>query len=175
MDLSKAGIEIRAEEAGDAAGVRRVNELAFDMLAEADLVEALRMRGAVTLSLVAIAAGEVVGHILFTPLRDEKGAELAGGVGLAPMAVVPERQRQGIGSALVEQGLRELAAAGHDFVVVLGHPTYYPRFGFVPSVGFGMACEFEVPEDVFMALELRKGALADWHGVARYQPEFSAA
>jgi putative acetyltransferase len=175
MDLTGAGLEIRAEEPGDAAGVRRVNELAFGAPAEADLVEALRARGVVTLSLVAVADGEVVGHILFTPVRDETGADRPGAVGLAPMAVVPERQRQGIGSALVERGLRELTAAGHEFVIVLGHPTYYPRFGFAPAAHFDMQCEFDAPEEAFLALELREGALADWHGVARYQPEFAEA
>jgi putative acetyltransferase len=93
-------------------------------------------------------------------------------MGLAPMAVIPERQRQGIGCALVRAGLDECRRLGAVGVIVVGHPEFYPRFGFVRASSFNLTCEFEVPDDVFMALELVSGAF-DNGGLMRYQPAFS--
>jgi putative acetyltransferase len=167
-------VEIRAETPDDFAAVRRVNECAFGRSAEADLVDALRAHGKATISLVAVQAGNVVGHILFSPVTIESGSEALPVSGLAPMAVLPEFQRRGIGSRLVKRGLEQCRNAGHRGVVVLGHPEYYPRFGFVPASRFGISSEYAVPDEVFMALELREGALRDCRGgVAKYQPEFS--
>jgi putative acetyltransferase len=156
-------VHIRDEEPGDAPAVRRVNETAFAGPAEADLVEALHAAAAVTLSLVAVDRGAIVGHILFSPV------DLDGVVGLAPMAVAPARQGAGIGSALVRAGLERLAAAGVAAVVVVGHPSYYPRFGFQPAARFGLRWEHG-HDDAFFALELVPGALAGG-GVVRYRPE----
>ena len=95
-------------------------------------------------------------------------------MGLAPMAVLPERQRQGIGSALVREGLSAIERMGADAVVVLGHPAYYPRFGFKPAATYGLRSEYDVPDDVFMALELRPGVLEDIKGKVKYAPAFSS-
>jgi putative acetyltransferase len=172
-------MEIRPEQPEDVPAVHRVNSAAFGRDAEARLVDLLWDAGAVIASLVAVdKAGEkvgdeeeVVGHILFSPVTlDGCDGSIAG---LAPMAVLPGRQRSGIGSALVERGLAACRDAGIHAVVVLGHPEYYPRFGFVPASRFGLGCEYPVPDEVFMALELTPGALQDCRGTVRYRPEFS--
>jgi putative acetyltransferase len=106
---------------------------------EADIVDALRSSCPEALSLVAIQDTHVVGHMLFTPVTID-GASIVGGMGLAPMAVLPEKQRLGIGSRLVRAGLEQLRHVGCPFVIVLGHPEYYPRFGFLPASRFGLSC-----------------------------------
>ena len=162
-------IAIRREKPGDEAAVHRVNAIAFGGPDEATLVDALRANGGVTLSLVAEAEGSVVGHVLFSPVRiDPKGSA----IGLGPMAVLPVHQRHGIGGRLVREGLELLRLAGHGAVVVLGHPEYYPRFGFSRASGFGLWCEFDCPDEAFMAIELIPEALANRAGVVRYRPEF---
>jgi putative acetyltransferase len=166
-------VVIRQEKPEDIAAIRHVNEQAFGRPAEADLVDALRTRGKVTLSLVAVQDDRVVGHILFSPVMIESEGKVFAAVGLAPMAVLPELQRQGIGSLLVKRGLELCREAGHECVVVLGHPEYYPRFGFVPASKYGIKCEYDVPDAVFMAIELREGALQGRAGTAKYQPEFN--
>lgn len=165
---------IREEQPGDRGAVREVNEGAFGQPAEAGLVEALHRECAVVVSLVAEIAGAVVGHILFSPVEVESpaGKRL---VGLAPMAVAPELQRQGIGSLLVRAGLERCGAAGFDGVVVVGHPEYYLRFGFVPARQFGLRCEYDVPSEVFMALELPGRSLAGASGLVRYHAAFAQA
>ncbi len=174
---AKAPVFVRPETPADVFAIRRVNERAFGRAQEADLVDALRRRDAVILSLVAVAGGEVVGHIEFTPvtLEDRRGkpeGSAPDAVGLGPMAVLPEYQKRGIGSRLVREGLAVLRRGGRDAVVVLGHPGYYTRFGFAPSVRYGIRSEYDVPDEVFMVLELRPGALAHRHGVFHYDPEF---
>jgi len=152
-----------------------VNERAFAQSSEADIVDAVRSAGAMTLSLVALLRGEVVGHILFSPVTVQSPNGNFDAVGLAPMAVVPELQKNGIGSQLVQRGLAELRAAGHELVVVLGHAAYYRRFGFVKASTYGIRSEYRVPDEVFMALELKPGALRGHvGGVVRYRPEFAA-
>jgi len=168
-------LEIRGEEPRDEAAVRLLNEEAFGSAEEADIVDALRASGKVTLSLVAELEGRVVGHILFSPVTIETPTRTVAAVGLAPMAVLPELQRRGIGSLLVRQGLEQCRRADHERMVVLGHPDYYPRFGFVPASRFGIRSEFGVPDDVFMALELRPGTFAGVSGTARYEEEFGEA
>jgi putative acetyltransferase len=163
-------LTIRPERPADADAVRRVNKVAFGQPDEADLVDRLRQSGARYLGLVAEAEGGVVGHVLFTPVSLDAGT--ADVRGLAPMAVLPEHQRSGVGSALVRAGLAACAEDGAEAVVVLGHPDYYPRFGFRPASAFGLACAYDVPDEAFMALELVEGALADAGGVAHYHPAF---
>jgi putative acetyltransferase len=164
---------IRREEPRDADAVRRVNELAFGQPTEANLVCELTAAGASTLSLVAEEGGCVVGHILFSPVTIETHAGQVIAVGLAPMAVLPDQQRKGIGTRLVQEGLAELKRLGHEVVVVVGHPDYYPRFGFSRASGFGLRTEIDCSDEAFMAIELRPGALAGRAGVVRYRPEFS--
>lgn len=163
---------VRPETSEDATDIRRVNEEAFGGTIEADIVDKLRQRRAFTLSLVAIYEGKVVGHILFSPVTIDSESSSTSAVGLGPMAVLPSLQRKGIGSKLVSNGLKECQRLGYGIVVVLGHPDYYPRFGFVPASTYGIKCEYDVPDEVFMALELRPGALSKRSGVAKYQPEF---
>src|SRR5262245_22134439 len=143
---------IRAEREGDADAIREVNLAAFPTAAEATLVDALRRQGASTVSLVA-QHGSIVGHILFSPVTLAGGHD-AGILGLAPLAVRPSSQRQGIGSQLVREGLDAVRQAGARAVVVVGHSAFYPRFGFVPASRFGLRCEYDVPDDLFMAMEL---------------------
>jgi len=168
-------ITIRRETEEDATGIRHVHERAFNSSIEADVVEALRRRGAVTLSLVAERDGKAVGHILFSPADIRTGGSTHPAVALGPMAVLPELQRTGIGSRLVKHGIEELRHGAHGLVVVLGHPTYYPRFGFVPASGYGIGCEFDVPDEAFMILELQKGTWKGRRGTVHYQPEFREA
>jgi putative acetyltransferase len=165
---------IREEAPRDAAAIRQVNTTAFETDAEAKLVDALRAAGALTLSLVAEADGEIVGHIAFSPVVVESSRRTNHGVGLAPMAVAPAYQRQGIGGRLIDDGLRRLRDAGHRFCVVLGHAEYYPRHGFSRASNFGMQWERPVPDDIFFVRELAKGGLAGVSGTVRYRPEFNA-
>jgi putative acetyltransferase len=147
--------------------------LAFAQTAEADLIERLRRACTDSLSLVAVE-GEVVGHILFTPVAVEGAGRRVVGMGLGPMAVTPDRQRRGIGSQLVGRGLDLLRERGCPFVVVVGHPEYYPRFGFETASGHGLASQWEgVPDTAFMVLILDEPAMAGVSGVAEYGEEFS--
>src|SRR5215813_14518101 len=165
---------IRKENAADIPAIRQVNERAFGQPDEAKLVDALRANGKAIISLVAESEGQIVGHILFSPVTLEPANRELFALGLAPMAVLPEFQNQGIGSLLVRAGLDECRKQGCDFVAVLGHPAYYPRFGFVPSINFNIKSEYDVPDEVFMLLELRDGALSGCSGIVKYQPEFAA-
>ena len=164
---------IRHERPGDIPGIRHVNRTAFDTATEMDLVDALRQQAPNLVSMVAIDNDVVVGHILFSPVTLSPHPE-ARIMGLAPMAVVPERQRQGIGSALVRAGLAECRRLGAVAAVVLGHAEYYPRFGFVPASAFGLVSEYDVPDDVFMAIELEPAALEGKSGTIRYHAVFAS-
>ena len=166
-------ITVRPEQPEDADQVRRVNEVAFGRPHEAALVDAVR-GSADTLSLVAVLGQQVVGNILFTAVWIERTDRTTAAVGLGPMAVLPEHQRRGVGSDLVRAGLDACRRLGHAVVVVLGHPDYYPRFGFVPADENGIRYEHAVPSEAFMVLELRTGAVARSGGVVRYRPEFAA-
>jgi len=163
---------IRPEKPGDTAEIRYLNEQAFGRPAEAQLVDTLRARGNIILSLVGVRNDHVVGHILFSPVTVETERGALPVAGLAPMAIMPTLQRQGIGSLLVTAGLDVCREAGLAGVVVLGHPDYYPRFGFVPASDYGIQSEYAVPEGVFMAIELRAGVLRGHAGLAKYAPEF---
>ncbi|MEX1231038.1 MAG: N-acetyltransferase [Planctomycetaceae bacterium] len=162
---------IRDEEPRDIADVRRINEGAFETPAEARLVDALQEQVASLISLVAIVDDAVVGHILFSPVTLEGHPQLKL-AGLAPMAVLPSHQRQGIGTALVTAGLERCREAGYDAVVVLGHPGFYLRFGFVPASRFEIRSEYDVPDEVFMIAELRPHALDGVSGVIRFHTAF---
>ena len=164
---------IRPEAPEDQAAVRRVNELAFGRSGEADLVDALREKARPYISLVAVIDGEVVGYIFFSPVTVECEQETFTAMGLAPLSVLPDHQRRGIGSLLVHEGLEECRRIGHEVVVVLGHSKYYPRFGFVPASSKGLCSEYDVPDEVFMVAELRPGALVGRRGLVKYHPEFS--
>lgn len=164
-------IIVRAESAEDISAVRRVNEMAFERKEEADLVDRLREAARPHISLVAESGARVVGHIFFSPVTLEAEAPTFAIMGLAPMAVLPEYQKQGIGSQLVREGLKECMRIGFYVVVVLGHPDYYPRFGFVPASRKGLRCEYPVPDEAFMVRELKPNALPVG-GLVKYRPEF---
>lgn len=169
-------ISIREEEPGDLSAIQAINERAFGQREEADIVDRLRDSCKDLLSLVAECDGEAAGHILFSPVVTESEHGAVRGVGLAPMAVLPEHQRKGIGTALVERGLEILRERGCPYVIVLGHPEYYPRFGFVPASKREIECQWPgVPDEAFMILVLDETAMAGVAGVARYRDEFDAA
>jgi putative acetyltransferase len=147
---------IRPERPDEVAAVHRVNAEAFGQPNEADLVDALRANGKAVLSLVAELDGQVVGHVLFSPMSVEP-AGACRAVGLAPLAVLPERQRQGIGSALVRDGIERCRNLGFDIVLLLGEPEYYSRFGFINAAGLGIDGGFKSQRalQAFQVLELR--------------------
>lgn len=163
-------IRIRPEHPHDAAAVRRVHEAAFGRADEADLVDRLRSRAGTYLALVAVDAGEVVGHIAFSPVTLDPPHPALSALGLAPMAVVPDRQRHGVGAALVRAGLAACRDAGAGAVFVLGHPDYYPRFGFRPAASAGVGNAYGAPPEAFMVAELAPGALDGVAGTAVYDP-----
>lgn len=162
---------IRHESYEDFAALHEMHCAAFGRSAEANLVAALRSRLDEVVSLVACEQESVVGHILFTPVTMSGNPELKV-MGLAPVAVAPMHQRRGIGSALIRSGLERCEQIGYGAVVVLGHPAYYPRFGFVPGKKLGIASEFDVPDDAFMVLELKPGYLHGQCGVAKFHTAF---
>ena len=162
-------IEIRDESPRDVDTVRDVTRQAFGQDHEGRIVDALRQNDGILLSLVAEVDGAVVGHILFSPLR----VGTMQGAALGPMAVAPGQQRRGIGSQLVERGLDRLRAKGCPFVVVIGHPDFYPRFGFEPARSYGLTCEWDVPADAFMVAILDPNVPPNLAGRVVYRSEFS--
>ena len=166
------GVEIRTERAADAEAVRAVNIEAFGRPDEARLVERLRERARPYLGLIAVDSGEVVGHIVFAPVTLHCYQAPYTITALAPMAVRPARQRRGIGSALVREGLAACGAAGRDVVVVVGHPAFYPRFGFVRARPLGLMSEPAFSDEAFMVAELTPGALRGRRGVVLYSSDY---
>ncbi len=164
-------MRIRAEVPPDYPSVHQITAAAFGVETEAKLVGVLRAQASPLVSLVADEEGAVLGHILFSPASLPGIEALA--MGLAPMAVTPLRQRSGIGSALVKAGLQGCEELGAVAVVVLGHPEFYPKFGFSPGERFGLRCEYDAPAEAFMAIELRAGALRKASGTVKYHAAFS--
>jgi putative acetyltransferase len=165
-------IIIRPECPNDYPKIRQSNIEAFDTEAEANLVDMLRNSGIPLISLVAEINNEVVGHILFSPVTLENNNPDVSIAGLAPMAVLPEYQKKGIGAMLIKEGLEHCKKTGYVAVVVLGHPEYYPRFGFTPSMRYGIQSEYDVPDEVFMIKELNEGALDNRRGTIKYHELF---
>ena len=157
-------MQIRPEQRGDEQGIRAVNLDAFEGVEEADLVELLRANATPLLSLVAEIDGVIVGHLMCSPVTADERSDV-GIMGLAPMSVLATHQRQGVGSALVREAIGRCRDEGCDAIVVLGHPSYYPRFGFEPASRFGISSIYPAPDEAFMAIELRAGALRDVHGI----------
>jgi putative acetyltransferase len=166
-------VTIRPEQPEDFATVFEINHRAFGRPEEAQLVEALRCVANPQISLVAVRDAQVVGHIFFSPVTIEEQNSSVQALGLAPMAVVPELQTQGIGSLLVKEGLNAARRIGQNIVIVLGHSKYYPRFGFEIASRKGLHCEFPAPDEAFMVAELTPNALRGVSGLVKYLPEFS--
>ncbi len=166
-------MDIRTEKPEDLEAVRQVNIAAFGRENEANLVDRLRGMES-TFSFVAVQSDRIVGHILFSPVVVAgKCSSNLSILGLAPVAVLPEYQRQGIGTLLIQQGLEECRRSGFQAVVVLGHPDFYSRFGFIPASRKSLKCEYDVPDEAFMVLELESGSLQDCSGTVKYRSEFS--
>jgi len=155
-------IAIRSETVDDRDAVYRVHAAAFGRPAEADLVDRLRPAARPQVSLVAVEDGEVVGHVFFSPVTVESSAAVFTAFGLAPLAVLPGFQRRGVGTALVREGLRACRRLGHHIVFVLGHPEYYPRFGFETAAARALTSVYDVRPEAFMVAE----------GTVKYRPEF---
>ena len=167
-------MNIRKEKASDKGKIWKVNAEAFETKAEANLINALRDSGISFISLVAEEDEEIVGHILFTSVELIGGDSALRLMGLGPMAVLPKLQKKGTGSQLVKTGIKNCLTQGYDAIVVLGHPEYYPKFGFVPSVKYGIKSEYDALDGAFMVLELKESSLKDRNGIIKYHAAFSS-
>ena len=165
-------MNVRAETNNDWPAVYDLNLFAFDMEAEANLVDVLRNCATPHISLVAEIEDEIVGHIMFSPV-ELSGCSSAFIMGLAPMAVKEKFRGIGVGSKLVESGIEACKKLEVGAVVVLGHSRYYPKFGFNPAFNFNLSCEYDVPDEAFMALELLPGYLSSKSGVVKYHAAFA--
>jgi putative hydrolase of the HAD superfamily len=170
--LLRFNLTVRQELPADIPGIRSVNRSAFPQETEANLVDLVRERGNLTLSLVATDGERILGHVLFSPVTLEPDHNGLRGVGLGPVAVLPEMQGRGIGSRLIESGLEICQRRGYGFAVLLGDPRYYSRFGFIPAAEFGLDNEYGAGE-AFQARELKPGALKGTRALARYVAEFN--
>lgn len=176
MDNTGGIPTVRAEKAEDIGAIRKLNKKAFKGNDESKLIDVIRESDGFIpgLSLAAEKDGKIVGHILFSPVKIKGPSGAAPALALAPMAVLPAYQNQGIGSELVKRGLEECRGLGHKIVVVVGHAGYYPRFGFAKAGEKGLRLPFEAPEEIFMVLELVPGALSEVKGTVEYPPAFHA-
>jgi putative acetyltransferase len=165
----KNALVIRREGSGDAAGIFEVHRSCFPTEGEAKLVDMLRDAARLAVSIVAEVDGKIVGHVALSPVTVGSGEA---GLGLGPLAVGEAWRRQGIGERLVRSGLDGRRAANCGWVVVLGDPAYYGRFGFQPAKVFGLSDEYR-GGDAFQALELVEGSLPHGAGLVRYAAEFS--
>lgn len=164
---------IRAESPVDIPRIFELNLEAFNSDDEAYLVDRLRDKGVPMISLVAEEDKVIIGHIMFTPVSLLDGKTSVSIAGLGPMAVRPAWQNKGVGSQLIEAGLKECLSAGYGAVVVLGNQDYYPRFGFAPSVEYGIDSMYDVPPELFMVKELKKGSLKKVKGTICYHEFFT--
>lgn len=167
---------IREERPEDIRDIHALNEQAFGAPEEANIIDKLRDNCEGLLSLVAVEMEKIVGHILFSPATIEGEHGVVEGMGLAPMAVLPEMQRQGIGTQLIKRGIEHLKRMHCPFIIVLGHPEYYPRFGFEIASRYGIKSQWEgVPDEAFMILWLDKSMMNHVSGVGKYKDEFTEA
>jgi putative acetyltransferase len=165
-------VTIRWEEPADVERIHSIHQSAFPTEAEARLVDRLRKERKLALSLIAEVEDRVVGHVAFSPVSIDSLSPEKRGLGLGPVAVQPEWQQKGIGNKLITRGLEECRRNGYSFIVVLGEPEYYGRFGFRRASLFGLGNEYGV-DDPFMVLELRLGSLPGTPGTVKYVKVFS--
>jgi len=169
-------IKIREEKAEDHEAVREINDNAFGQLDEGRIVDKIRAACEDILSLVAVEDEKVVGHIFFSPAVINYNGKAIKGMGLAPMSVHPDYQNKGIGSLLVNKGIKRVKETSCPFIIVLGHDKYYPRFGFETASMYGIKPQWEgVPDEAFMVMILDKVTMAGVSGVATYRKEFDEA
>jgi predicted N-acetyltransferase YhbS len=170
-------LKIRGETENDYTRIREINDSAFGQKNEGRLIERLRQTESYIpeLSLVAELDNEIVGHILFYPIAIHSDTSKFPSISLGPMAVTPAFQSKGIGSRLVTDGLEAAKKLGHKSVIVVGHPEYYPKFGFKRASQWNIRVPFEVPDDAFLALELVEGELEGKRGLVEYPEEFNKA
>lgn len=169
-------LEIRKEMPKDYDSVRIINDLAFKQSKEGDIVDKLRENCKDILSLVAVLEGKVVGHILFSPAQIKYRGKVRTGMGLAPMAVLPEFQNQGVGSGLIKEGIRQIKETDCPFIIVLGHEDYYPKFGFERASIYGLKSQWKsVPDEVFMVMIINKSVMSGITGIVEYRSEFNEA
>lgn len=167
-------MRIRPEQPDDIDAITLVNKLAFERDDEAILVLKLREVAKPNVSLVAEDdAGQIIGHILFTPASIHAPHGDIAGMGLAPMAVHPDHQIQGVGTQLLKAAINRIAQMDYPFIIVLGHVDYYPRFGFVPASLRNIRCQWTgIPDEAFMILVLDPIAMQHISGTAYYHPVF---
>ncbi len=167
-------VEVRAERVPDAPAIRRVHDAAFDGTAEGRIVDAIRPTAAFVpaLSLVAVRDRRVIGHALFSTVAVEHRPDHVRPLALGPIGVEPAAQGQGVGTALMERGLAEARRLGFSFVVLVGDPGYYSRFGFTPARACGLDVVYDVPDPVFQVYELRSGDLEVSSGRVTYPEAF---
>ncbi|MEA3326275.1 MAG: N-acetyltransferase [Chloroflexota bacterium] len=172
---SKISYQIEEEQTVDIPGIRKVNLAAFKGQGEANVVDKLRYSCQIFISLVAKREDKVIGHILFTPvLIITPDQRTINGMGLAPLAILPEFHGCGIGSELCRVGIEKISMLGYPFVVVLGHSGYYSRFGFVPAKKYSITCSFqEIPDDAFMIHVFDAETMKNVTGTANYRHEFN--
>ena len=165
---------IRAETSLDHHSIFEVNKLAFGKTDESQLINKIRKGNEFIseLSLIAILEKNIVGHILFSKIKIKDQDKEYTSLALAPMAVLPEFQNKGIGSMLVQEGIQKAKKLGFDHVIVLGHKNYYPKFGFEKASKWNIKCPFEVPDENFMAIELKLGSLNEVEGIVEYSAAF---
>lgn len=169
-------IHIRPESPEDIESIQNVTTRAFQGEEEVNLIAAIRASDYFIheLSLVAVEDNRIVGHILFSPIKIESSEQSVEALALAPMAVLPDFQNNGIGTKLVKHGLEACKKLRYKIVIVIGHPNYYPRFGFKLARECGIEAPFEVPGDAFLACELFSAALKNVRGVVKYSPAFDS-
>lgn len=167
---------IRKERLEDHEEIKELNNEAFGTENEAKLIEAIRSSTKFIneLSLVAeTSSKEIIGHILFSKITIETANGAVDSLALAPMAVKPNFQNRGVGSSLVREGLQRCKQLGYSSVIVLGHPSFYPKFGFVTAASKGIRPPFKVSEEVFMVFEVKENALENVNGIVKYPEAFS--
>jgi putative acetyltransferase len=172
----KTMVTVRKEETKDSDAIRRVNDKAFENLAEGKVIDKIRSSDAEILSLVAEKEDKIVGHIFYSTAEIKSKNSTIRGMGLAPMAVLPEFQKQGIGKMLIQESLNMLRKEEHAFIIVLGHEDYYPKFGFEKASKYGIKCQWDgVPDEAFMIMNLDQEKMKGVTGLAKYRDEWNEA
>ncbi len=169
-------ITIRVENKDDLITIKEINNKAFGQPEEGNIIDKIRASGSQILSLVAEIDQKIVGHIFYSEAEIEHDNERIIGMGLAPMAVLPEYQKQGVGKKLINESISILKKKPIAFIIVLGHEDYYPKFGFDKASKYGISCQWDgVPDEAFMIMILDKEKMENVHGVARYRDEWNEA